>query len=170
MLGLWQIFLHGLNEFILCCFLLWCDIFPFVFIFFYQICFKLLYQMLECLLNGINNELKFKLQMHNVLWCMVSLLLCICFLMHIIGCLCNVLYDKGYWKTYHVRFSQQVVLNAIQGLFILILITSTCKFYLSSTFKGFERFPCNLHSCEQLKKSKNALMVPTILLRWDLHV
>jgi hypothetical protein len=65
-----------------------------------------------------NNELKFKLQMHNVLWCMISSLLCICFLIYIIGCLCNVLYDKGYWKTYHVRFSEQLVLNAIQGLFI----------------------------------------------------
>jgi hypothetical protein len=38
--------------------------------------------------------------------------------MYIMRCLCNVLYDKNYWKTYHVRFSKQVVLNAIQGLFI----------------------------------------------------
>jgi hypothetical protein len=72
-----------------------------------------------CLLNCKSNELKFKLQMQNVLWCMVSLLLCIFFLMYIIGCLCNLLYDKGYLKTYHVRFSKQVMLNAIQGLFIL---------------------------------------------------
>jgi hypothetical protein len=38
--------------------------------------------------------------------------------MCIIWCFCNVLYDKGYWKTYHVRFLEQVMLNAIQGLFI----------------------------------------------------
>jgi len=38
--------------------------------------------------------------------------------MYIIGCLCNVLYDKGYWKIYHVQFLEQVVLTAIQGLFI----------------------------------------------------
>jgi len=114
--------------------------FPLFFIFFIQICLKLLYQMLLCLLSGKSNELKFKLQMHNVLWCMVSLLLCICFFMYIIGCLCNVLYDKAYLKTYHVEFSEQVVLMPFNDFLSLILATSTCKFYLSSTFQGLERF------------------------------
>jgi hypothetical protein len=114
--------------------------FPLFFIFFIQICLKLLYRMLLCLLSGKSNELKFKLQMHNVLWCMVSLLLCICFFMYIIGCLCNVLYDKAYLKTYHVQFSEQVVLMPFNDFLSLILVTSTCKFYLSSTFQGLERF------------------------------
>ncbi len=63
--------------------------------------------MLLCLLNGRNNELKFKLQMHNVLWCMVSLLLCICFLMYIIGYLCNVLYDKPIEKLIMFNFQDK---------------------------------------------------------------
>jgi len=123
--------------------------FPLFFIFLIQICHiaiianlpqVIISNVVMFLLNGRSNELKFKLQMHNVLWCMVSLLLCICFFMYIIGCLCNVLYDKAYLKTYHVQFSEQVVLMPFNDFLSLILVTSTCKFYLSSTFQGLERF------------------------------